>query len=108
MPTSAKSNPRFERAFGSCENRPTLSKPCRLRGNERGSSSTMCEFQNAPPPTGENEWFVETPVMTAFIEHVNGIRAAESDSHRIVAAIRPAFDELLADQSWLPDEFAQP
>ena len=68
----------------------------------------MCEFQNAPPPTGEDEWFVETPVMTAFIEHVNEIRASESDPHRIVAAIRPAFEGLLADQSWLPDEFARP
>jgi len=68
----------------------------------------MCEFQNAPPPTGEDEWFVETPVMTAFIELVNEIRASESDPHRIVAAIRPAFEGLLADQSWLLDEFAQP
>src|SRR5215216_4172536 len=67
----------------------------------------MCEFQNAPPPTGVDEYFVESPAMTAFIGHVNEVRAATTDPHEIVARIRPSFVDLLADQSWLPDEFAQ-
>jgi predicted metal-dependent enzyme (double-stranded beta helix superfamily) len=67
----------------------------------------MCEFQNATPPSGVDEYFVDSPALTTFIERVNAIGAAETDSHAIVAKIRPAFVELMADQSWLPDEFAQ-
>lgn len=68
----------------------------------------MCEFQNAPAPTGVDEYFVETPAFRAFIDSVNTIRATESDPHVIVAKIRPAMTELMADQSWLPDDLAQP
>ena len=68
----------------------------------------MCEFQNAPAPTGVDEYFVDSPALTTFIETVNRIKAAESDPHVIVAKIRPAFTALMKDQSWLPDELAQP
>lgn len=68
----------------------------------------MCEFQNAPAPTGRDEYFVDNPVLTTFIEHVNAVRAAETDPHEIVRKIRPAFVDLLADQTWLPDDLAQP
>lgn len=68
----------------------------------------MCEFQNAPAPTGEDEWYVQSPAFTTFIESVNAIRAAESDPHAIVAKIRPHMTALMADQSWLPDDLAQP
>lgn len=68
----------------------------------------MCEFMNAPEPTGKDEYFVDSPALTAFIESVNAIRASESDPSTIVAKIRPAFTTLMSDQSWLPDEFAQP
>jgi predicted metal-dependent enzyme (double-stranded beta helix superfamily) len=67
----------------------------------------MCEFHNAPVPTGVDEYFVDSPALTAFIERVNEIRAAETDPHVIVAKVRPAFTQLMADQSWLPDELAQ-
>jgi len=68
----------------------------------------MCEFQNAPAPTGVDEYFVDTPAFRAFIDSVNAVRSAESDPHVIVAKIRPAMTELMADQSWLPDDLSQP
>ncbi|MCC6790319.1 MAG: cysteine dioxygenase family protein [Thermomicrobiales bacterium] len=68
----------------------------------------MCEFQNAPPPTGVDEFFVDTPRFHAFIKHCNAVRAGESDPRAIVARIRPALVDLMKDQTWLPDELAQP
>jgi predicted metal-dependent enzyme (double-stranded beta helix superfamily) len=68
----------------------------------------MCEFQNAPPPTGIDEFYVETPAFKSFIAHCNEVRASESDPRTIVAKIRPALVELMKDQTWLPDELAQP
>jgi predicted metal-dependent enzyme (double-stranded beta helix superfamily) len=67
----------------------------------------MCEFQNGPPPTGVDEYFVDSPSMTAFIEHVNEVRAATTVPREIVASIRPSFLDLLSDQSWLPDDFGR-
>jgi predicted metal-dependent enzyme (double-stranded beta helix superfamily) len=68
----------------------------------------MCEFQNAPPPSGVDEFYVDTPAFHAFIAHCNEVRAAESDPRAIVAKIRPALVELMKDQTWLPQELAQP
>jgi 3-mercaptopropionate dioxygenase len=68
----------------------------------------MCEFQNAPAPTGVDEYFVDSPALRQFIEAVNIVRSKESDPSTIVARCRPAFTALMADDSWLPDEFAQP
>jgi predicted metal-dependent enzyme (double-stranded beta helix superfamily) len=68
----------------------------------------VCEFQNAPPPSGVDEFFADAPALQTFIEQVNAARAAESDPRAIVAQIRPALTALMNDQTWLPDEFAQP
>lgn len=67
----------------------------------------MCEFQNAPPPTGKDEFFVDSPALVRFIDGVNAVRAEESDPRAIVARVRSALIELMQDQSWLPDHFAQ-
>lgn len=67
----------------------------------------MC-LPNLPPPTGVDEDFVNAPAMTAFIERVNAIRQRERDGRAIVAAIEPAFAELLATTDWLPAEFMEP
>lgn len=68
----------------------------------------MCEFHNAPASTGVDEYFVDCPAVTTFIEHVNAIKAVESDPHIVVERIRPLFTTLMEDQTWLPDELAQP
>ncbi len=66
----------------------------------------MCQFDNAlPTPSGEDEWVIDTPRMRAFIEAVSEIRSSSSDQRAILAGIRPHFEELLADESWLPADF---
>lgn len=68
----------------------------------------MRQFQNDP---GQGEavdgFYLDSPAHRRFIERVNDIRAVESDPHAIVAAIRPAFEDLLADPTWLPGEFTR-
>lgn len=60
------------------------------------------------PPSGRDEWYVDSQVMREFIEKVDDIRAVYSDSNRIVQEIRPYFRSLLANPSWLPAEFMEP
>lgn len=65
--------------------------------------------QLTSPPGGRgDEWLLDNPQMRRFIETVNAVRAREADPRKIVATIRPNFEELLADSDWLPQKFKQP
>jgi predicted metal-dependent enzyme (double-stranded beta helix superfamily) len=68
----------------------------------------MCQVVTGPPPTGRDEWFLDNEQMRSFIGEVRRVRSEEPDPVRSVELITPAFEALLADQSWLPDHFAEP
>ncbi len=68
----------------------------------------MCMGLEGPTADGRDEWFLDHPAMTAFIADVNAIRSREADGHAIIGQIQPAFERLLADQSWLPEHFQEP
>ena len=67
---------------------------------------------------GQDEYFLDTPLLRAFIAAVRDAIAAhaatDGQGHREVGvvaaldALQPRFAGLLADQSWLPDAFAAP
>ncbi|MGH2531964.1 MAG: hypothetical protein ACRDJW_06610 [Thermomicrobiales bacterium] len=59
-------------------------------------------------PIGNSGYILDTPRLRRFIETVNRIRATGDDPHRIVTAVRPHFEALLADNSWLPAEYQEP
>ncbi len=67
-------------------------------------------MQTLTPPSAPHadEWLLDNTHMRQFISAVNTTRARESDPRKIVAAVRPEFVELLADQTWLPQKFQQP
>ena len=67
----------------------------------------MTTMTQRPAPHAD-EWLLDSPQMRRFIEAVNATRASESDPSKIVAAIRPDFVQLLADQDWLPQQFQEP
>ena len=46
--------------------------------------------------------------MRAFIAEVRRIQRERDDPREILAAIRPHFAELLADQTWLPEQYQEP
>jgi predicted metal-dependent enzyme (double-stranded beta helix superfamily) len=66
----------------------------------------------------QDEYFLDTPTLRAFIADVRRALAAHTvendqgaeliDASVALDALQPRFAELLADQSWLPDEFAAP
>jgi predicted metal-dependent enzyme (double-stranded beta helix superfamily) len=53
-------------------------------------------------------YVLDTPRLRHFIGTVNEIRARESEPRRILAEIRPHFALLLADQTWLPEQYQEP
>jgi predicted metal-dependent enzyme (double-stranded beta helix superfamily) len=69
----------------------------------------MCQFENAEPtPDGENQWVLDNPRMRAFVSAIDEIRSRTTDVEEILAAIRPHFAELMADQEWLPAQYQAP
>lgn len=67
----------------------------------------MCVVIKAPP-TGRDEWFVDSPKMRDFIAKVDEIRGSTSDTAAIVKWIEPHLAELMRDPDWLPAEFMEP
>jgi predicted metal-dependent enzyme (double-stranded beta helix superfamily) len=55
-----------------------------------------------------DEFLLDTPEVRAFIADVRHTLAAHADVPAGLAALRPRFAALLADQEWLPDAFAAP
>jgi len=54
-----------------------------------------------------DEFILDTPRVRAFIATVREA-LAEQPVAEALASLQPAFVDLLADQSWLPDEYMQP
>ena len=56
----------------------------------------------------QDEFFLDTPAVRAFIADVRRTLAEYTDVSAGLDALRSRFAELLADQTWLPDEYAAP
>jgi predicted metal-dependent enzyme (double-stranded beta helix superfamily) len=55
-----------------------------------------------------DEYALDSPRLREFIEAVKEIRASANDPKTIITAIRPHFAALLADKSWLPEQYQEP
>jgi predicted metal-dependent enzyme (double-stranded beta helix superfamily) len=62
----------------------------------------------ATPKAQGDEFLLDTPAVRGFIADVRRTLAAHADVPAGLAALRPRFAALLADQSWLPDAFTAP
>ena len=51
------------------------------------------------------EFILDTPVVRSFVADVQSTIAVASSPAEACDAIRPRFDELLADPDWLPDDY---
>ncbi|MBX6772650.1 MAG: cysteine dioxygenase family protein [Chloroflexi bacterium] len=56
-------------------------------------------------PAGE--YYVDSPRLREFIEAVEELRRRIIDPPNLIAAIRPFFVDLLADQTWLPARYQE-
>jgi predicted metal-dependent enzyme (double-stranded beta helix superfamily) len=65
----------------------------------------VCNFENvtAETPFG---YIVDTPEIRGLVEETQRLMAAEPDDARRIEALRPAFEQLLGTEGWLPDAFA--
>jgi len=55
-----------------------------------------------------DEFVLDTAVVRGFVDRVRDAVAGADAPEEACASIRPHFVELLADQAWLPDEYARP
>lgn len=62
----------------------------------------------ATSEAGQDEFVVDNPRLRAFIGAVSRIRHEQEDPREIIAAIRPHFADLLADNDWLPQQYQEP
>lgn len=59
-------------------------------------------------PLPEDQWFIESQELRSFIATVREISAITAgDRTQTLARLEPYFQELLAQQEWLPEKFAQ-
>jgi predicted metal-dependent enzyme (double-stranded beta helix superfamily) len=56
----------------------------------------------------QDEFVLDTALVREFVARVRGALVAAGSPEEACASIRPRFAELLADQEWLPDEYARP
>lgn len=66
----------------------------------------MCDLHDtAFAAIGEDEWFLDTPLVRSFIHDVRHAIADASSPEDACDRIRPGFTRLLEDPTWLPEEF---
>lgn len=54
-----------------------------------------------------DEFVLDNPRLRAFVRAVKEIRQRGGEPEEMIAAIRPHFEELLADKSWLPETYQE-
>jgi predicted metal-dependent enzyme (double-stranded beta helix superfamily) len=58
--------------------------------------------------TAIDEYALDTPRLREFIDAVKEIRTSHDDPKAVIAAIRPHFESLLADKTWLSEVYQEP
>ncbi|WP_341528349.1 hypothetical protein WKK05_03080 [Nostoc sp. UHCC 0302] len=59
-------------------------------------------------PLPEDQWFIESQELRSFVATVREISVRTADDRsQTLARLEPFFQELLAQQEWLPEQFAQ-
>ncbi|WP_414571105.1 hypothetical protein [Nostoc sp. CCY 9925] len=59
-------------------------------------------------PLPEDQWFIESQELRSLVAKLREITASTADNHiQTLAKLEPYFQELLAQQQWLPEKFTQ-
>ena len=67
------------------------------------------DYLAPPAPKLEaDEWVLDSPRLHRFIADVRAVLAQRHDPPTALQELRPVLGELLAEDGWLPDEFALP
>lgn len=65
-------------------------------------------LHSASPPTGTDEFLLDTPTVRSFVAAVRQAIASAADPAAAIAAIAPTFTSLLHDPAWLPATYQAP
>lgn len=69
----------------------------------------MSESRHHPMRSpGSDELILDNPTMRRFVEAVEEARHRSRAPRAILAAVRPHFERLLADEVWLPEGYQEP
>src|SRR4051794_25228037 len=66
----------------------------------------MTVTENIATLEAQDEYYLDTPDLRDFIAQVRQTLGDQPTIERGLDALQPRFAALLADQTWLPDEFA--
>jgi predicted metal-dependent enzyme (double-stranded beta helix superfamily) len=55
-----------------------------------------------------DEFVLDTPTVRGFVEHVRNAIASSGSPEEAIEVMRPRFADLLADDGWLPAQYAEP
>ncbi|MDZ8236979.1 MAG: hypothetical protein RMZ69_07370 [Nostoc sp. ChiQUE01a] len=59
-------------------------------------------------PLPEDQWFIESQELRSLVAKLREITVSTADNHiQTLAKLEPYFQELLAQQQWLPEKFTQ-
>jgi predicted metal-dependent enzyme (double-stranded beta helix superfamily) len=58
--------------------------------------------------TAADEFVVDNPTLRGFVAAVQRVQGEHDDPRAVVAAIRPHFEKLLAEKTWLPEQYQEP
>jgi predicted metal-dependent enzyme (double-stranded beta helix superfamily) len=60
-------------------------------------------------PLEEDQWFIDSPALCSFVTKVQEISALTTHNRtETLTELEPYFTQLLAQQSWLPEQFTEP
>ena len=68
----------------------------------------MCGDVHGSSASGNDEFLLDTPRVRDFIAGVRAVVGATAGPSEAIAAIRPAFAQLLGDDAWLPTAYQAP
>ena len=68
----------------------------------------MCELRNDLPPLLEDEYVLDTEVVREFVGAVRARIAEAPSPSAAIGLVEPLFEQLLADQTWLPARYQAP
>jgi predicted metal-dependent enzyme (double-stranded beta helix superfamily) len=71
-------------------------------------TDALCDFDHPLLPLAEDEYVLDTPLVREFVAAVRARIDQAGSPGRGCELIEPLFTRLLADRTWLPDQYQEP
>jgi 3-mercaptopropionate dioxygenase len=68
----------------------------------------VCDFEHTLPPLDADEYVLDIQLVRGFVGGVRAEIDAATSPDRACELIEPLFGRLLADRTWLPEQYQEP